>query len=466
MCAPTNSPWRTCGETIQGVKAGRIPGPRGPSVLNLVRYGRDPLGFLPRMRARYGDVFAIPFPTFGRAVYTAAPGPVKELFTGSPAVMHAGEANATILEPAVGPFSVLTLDDDEHMRQRKLLLAPFHGRAIEHYRDVMLAAIRRDMETWPVGRPFPLRPRMQGVTLDVILRAVYGLSDLESARDVIDEFAVASDSLLVPSWLRRGWFPPWRRFLRARAALDALVYQTIADRRADPEAGSKDDVLSLLMRATDEDGTPLTDAELRDELVTVVGAGHETTATALSWTIERLVRHPDALERLRSSLAAGETEYLDATIKEALRARPVIADVARRAKAPVSVGGYEVPEGSLVLAAITALHYREDLYPDPQRFRPERFLEAEGADTYTWIPFGGGVRRCLGAAFAQEEMRVMLREIVTRCELAPTSAADERIVMRNITLAPAGGAVVTVTAKHEHADVVGLVGVAQGVDEV
>ena len=423
--------------------AGRAPGPRVTSLVNMIRFARDPLGFLPRMRERYGDVFAMTFPTFGRVVYLCDPGVVKELFTSSPVDMHAGEATATVLEPAVGPSSVLTLDEDAHMRQRKLLLAPFHGREIDKYRSVIAEAIRRDVDTWPVGRPFTLRPHMQRVTLDVILRAVYGFGsadDLEGAHDVIAEFAAASDALILPRFLRIPRVGPWARFLRARAALDELIYKTIADRRAAPDADEREDVLSLLLRCTDEDGTPLTDAELRDELVTIVGAGHETTATALSWAIERLVRNPDVLAKLRDSLAAGEDAYLDATIKETLRARPVIADVARRAKVPVTIGGYDIAPGTLVLAAITATHYNENVYPEPERFRPERFLESTGADTYTWIPFGGGVRRCLGAAFAMEEMRICLREIFTRATLAPADPADEKIRMRNITLAPGDGA--------------------------
>ena len=308
---------------------------------------------------------------------------------------------------------------------------------------------------------FALRPHMQAVTLEVILRAVYGLTDIEGAREVIEEFARASDALLVPALLRRRWFPPWRRFLSARAALDELIYSTIADRRADPDAGSKDDVLSLLLRATDEDGTPLNDNELRDELVTIVGAGHETTATALSWAVERLTHNPDVLARLRASLEAGETEYLDATIKETLRARPIIADVARLVKAPLTVGGYAVPEGSILLAAIAAMHQRPDVYPEPERFRPERFLEATGADTYTWIPFGGGVRRCLGATFAFEEMRIVLREIVTRASFASVSDGGERAAMRNITLAPAQGARVRLT-ELERADAERAVPVGAG----
>ena len=411
------------------------PGPRVPPLVNALRYARDPLRFFPRLRERYGDIFTVSFPDFRKVVYLAEPSLVRELFTGDPAQLHAGEANATILEPAVGPSSVLTLDDEEHMRQRKLLLPPFHGKAVERYRDIIREAAQRDLAGWPVGRPFGIRPRTQSITLEVILRAVYGLSDPERfarAHRVIDEFARRSDALLLPAFMRRGRRGPWGRFIRSRNALDQLIHDEIALRRAEPDGDGRDDVLSLLMRAQHDDGSPLTDRDLRDELVTVVGAGHETTATALAWAVERLVRHPDAMARLR---ADDDGTYTDAVIRETLRSRPVIVDVARKLTAPLSVGGYELPAGTLVLASITGLHAREDLYPDADAFRPERFL-GEPPGTYTWIPFGGGVRRCLGAAFAQEEMRIVLREIATRADLRPADPRPERPRMRNVTIAP------------------------------
>jgi cytochrome P450 len=411
------------------------PGPRVPPLVNALRYARDPLGFFPRLRERHGDLFTVSFPDFRRVVYLAEPSLVRELFTGDPAQLHAGEANATILEPAVGPRSVLTLDDDEHMRQRKLLLPPFHGKAVERYREIIRAAARRDLDTWPVGEPFGIRPHTQSITLDVILRAVYGLDDpvrFRRAHEVIDAFAKRSDALLLPAFMRRGRRGPWGRFIRSRNALDQLVYEEIALRRAESNGDVRGDVLSLLMRAEHDDGSPLSDRELRDELVTVVGAGHETTATALAWAVERLVRHPDAMERLR---ADEDGTYTDAVIRETLRVRPVIVDVARKLTAPLRVGGYELPAGTLVLASITGLHTREDVYADARAFRPERFL-GEPPGTYTWIPFGGGVRRCLGAAFAQEEMRIVLREIAARADLRPADSKPERPRMRNVTIAP------------------------------
>ncbi len=419
------------------------PGSRAPAPAQAVSYARDPLGFLIRLQRRYGDVFSVRFPFFGRLVYVTRPDLVKALFTGSPAVFHAGEANATVLEPAVGPTSVLTLDDEPHMRQRRLLLPPFHGERIQRYGDLIVEMTRREMESWPVGEPFALRPHTQRITLAVIMRAVFGVHDearLERFERLIDDFARRVGVVTSFPMLRRdlGRLSPWNRFLRSREALDEFIYEEIRLRRAEPGYEDRDDVLSLLLGARDQDGEAMSDLELRDELVTVLGAGHETTATGLAWAVERLVRNPAVLAKLRDSIAAGEEDYLAATVKETLRARPVIVDVARKLKAPATIGDYELPAGQFVMAAIAALHYREDLFPDPYEFRPERFLDGK-ADNYAWIPFGGGVRRCIGAAFAEYEMRLILREFVQRAELRAVDEKPEPVRIRNITLAPAKG---------------------------
>ena len=352
-----------------------------------------------------------------------------------------------MLEPALGPHSVLTLDEAPHMRQRKLLLPPFHGERIERYGELMREVTLREMESWPVGEPFALRPHTQRITLAVIMRAVFGVHDerqIERFEGLVERFAGRLSMVTALPPLRRnyGRWSPWARFLRARQALDDFVYEQIALRRAEvgDEDGVADDVLALLMAARHEDGSPMSDAELRDELVTVLVAGHETTATGLAWAIERLLRNPEVLGRLRESLAAGD-EYLEATIKETLRVRPVLVDVARKLTAPLQIGGYELPADTYLMAAIAALHYREDLFPEPQEFRPERFLDGK-ADSYAWIPFGGGVRRCIGAAFAEYEMRVVLRAILERAELSAPDPKPEKVTVRNITLAPGKGTVV------------------------
>ncbi len=412
-----------------------------------VRYTRDPLGFLAKQQRRHGDIFTVRFPFFGEIVYVAHPDLVKAVFTGAPSVFHAGEANATVLEPALGPHSVLTLDDEPHMRQRKLLLPPFHGERIGRYEELITEMTRQEMESWPVGEPFALRPHTQRITLAVIMRAVFGVHDekrLERFERLIDDFARRVGVITSFPMLRRNFGPgsPWPRFVRSREALDEFLYEEIRLRRREPGHEERDDVLSLLLSARDEDGEAMSDQELRDEMVTVLGAGHETTATGLAWAVERLVRNPTVLAKLRESLAAGEDEYLNATVKETLRARPVIVDVARKLKAPATIGDYELETGQFVLPAIAALHYRDDLFPEPEEFRPERFLESK-TDNYAWIPFGGGVRRCIGASFAEYEMRTILRQFVERAELRAVDQAPERVKVRNITLAPARNTRVT-----------------------
>ncbi len=425
------------------------PGSRLPAIAQAVRYVRAPLGFLTDLQRRHGDIFSVSFPYFGKVVYVADPGLVKAVFTGSPGQFHAGEANATVLEPALGPNSVLTLDDAPHMQQRKLLLPPFHGERIQRYGELMREVTLREMESWPVGEPFALRRHTQRITLAVIMRAVFGVHDEERLarfEGLIETFASRVNAITAFPMLRRnlGRWSPWPRFLRAREALDEFIYEEIALRRGEVESGEEghDDVLSLLLSAQHDDGSPMSDEELRDELVTVLGAGHETTATALAWAMERLLRTPQALQALRESLAAGEDDYLDATIKETLRARPVIVDVARKLTAPASIGGYELPAGTFVMPAIAAMHYRKDLFPNPEEFRPERFLDGK-PDTYVWIPFGGGVRRCIGAAFAEYEMRIVLRAILERAELSAPDPKPEKVKVRNITLAPGKGTLVS-----------------------
>jgi cytochrome P450 len=426
------------------------PGSRKPGLVQALAYGRNPIRFLAGNQRRYGDIFSVRFPYYGRVVYVAGPELVKEVFTGSPAEFHAGEANATVLEPALGPNSVLTLDEEPHMRQRKLLLPPFHGERVQRYGELIVQITRREMAGWPVGEPFGMRPHTQRITLTVIMRAVFGIQDerrLARFGLLIDEFARRVGTVTSLPFTRHnlGRLSPWGKFVRSRKALDEFIYEELRLRRAEPGHEERDDVLSLLLGARDEDGAPMSDRELRDELVTVIGAGHETTATGLAWAVERLTHNPEVLARLRASLAAGEDEYLEATVKETLRSRPVIVDVARKLTAPARIGGYELPAGTFVLPAIAALHQREDIFPEPRRFLPERFLDAK-VDNYAWIPFGGGVRRCVGAAFAEYEMRTILREFVAAAELRAADPEPERVRIRNITLAPARDGRVVLTA--------------------
>jgi cytochrome P450 len=376
------------------------------------------------------------------------PDHVRQVFTGDPGVFHAGEGN-TILLPLVGDHSVLLLDDEAHMSQRKLLLPPFHGKRMERYGELMRQIASDEIETWPHGEPLKLHPRMQAMTLEVIIRAVLGVEDeAELARiraglrelleDVMHPQAAVLIALLGPRRFRR--LPIVRR---AMAPSNELLHGLIAGRRAEPDLERREDILSLLVQATHEDGSPMSDQELRDELVTLLVAGHETTATALSWAIERLVRHPDKLQRLRDEVRAGEDEYLDAVIKETLRLRPVIPIVVRQLTEPVEIGGHLLPAGVRVAPCIYLVHRREDVYPEPHAFRPERFLDQQPG-TYTWIPFGGGVRRCLGASFAMFEMKQVLAAIVDRLDLDATLPDSERMRRRQITWAPGRGGEVVV----------------------
>jgi cytochrome P450 len=415
------------------------PGPRLPAVLQALQVARDPIGWMEQRRLRYGDVFSSRFPFFGRVVYVADPAGVKELFTGDPHGFHAGEANARPLGPIMGEHSLLTLDDEPHMSQRKLLLPPFHGENVRRYAELVAEITEGEVDSWPVGEPFALRERMQAVTLEVILRAVFGVRDeqrLARYRDAIPRLADTSNLLIWTPFLRFdfGRLSPVARFKRAKQAVDDLIYAEIAERRAD--SGGGDDVLSLLLAARHEDGSPMSDSELRDELMTLLTAGHETTATGLAWTFERLLRTPAALERVMDD--PGDDDYLEAVVTETLRVRPVITDVARKVTEDTDVQGYRLPAGTLLLAAIAALHLRPELYPDPHAFRPERFL-GESPGTYSWIPFGGGVRRCIGATFAQMEMKVALRTIVSRARLRAAEPEPERPRVRNVTTVPARG---------------------------
>lgn len=425
------------------------PGPRLGSPIGTLHFLFRPLDNVRLAARRYGPVFKTRFPGFGLMIYVNDPELVKEVFAGDPAVFHAGEATATVLLPAVGPSSVLTLDEGAHMRQRKLLLPPFHGENVRRWADTILEITDRDMETWPVGEPFSLRGHTQRITLDVILRAVFGVREQDRfarARTLVDRFARDANLIVLFPGLRRnlGRWSPWQRFKRARTALDEFLYEEIALRREQPDLADRDDVLSLLLCARDEDGQAMSDRELRDELVTVIGAGHETTATGLAWAFERLLRNPRVLGRLERSLEEGD-EYLDATVKETLRMRPVILDIARRLTHEIELGGYRLPAGALVIPSIAAIHYREDLYPQPDEFRPERFLEDPPKGT-SWLPFGGGVRRCVGASFAQFEMRVIIRAILERATLRAARPRAERPRLRNITIAPARGCRVVLEA--------------------
>jgi len=396
-----------------------------------------------RCRDRYGDTFTLRIAQQGEWVLVSHPDDVKTVFTGDPNILRAGEGNA-VLGPLLGDSSVLLLDEPDHMRQRKLLLPPFHGERMQRYRELMTEVAERELESWPIGEPLSLWPRMQAITLEIIMRTVFGVQEGErldrlrtGLRNMLDwttrPSRLVALAVLGPVRMRRLGL-----LRQAIEPVNELIYAELHDRRDAPDLAERDDILSLLLAARHEDGSAMGDEELRDELMTLLVAGHETTATSLAWAIERLLRQPDKLERLRD-----DEEYVDAVVKETLRLRPVLPLVARRLAEPMEIAGHELPAGAIVTPSIYLMHRREDIYPEPRAFRPERFLE-QPAGTYTWIPFGGGVRRCLGASFALFEMQVVLSVVARRLQLRASRPEAERITRRAITLVPERGTEVVV----------------------
>jgi len=416
------------------------PSPPLPGPIQTAIWSRQARRLLYACQDRYGDMFRLHIAYEGTWVMLADPAAIKQVFTGDPKIFHAGEGNQ-ILAPILGKNSVLVLDEKPHMSQRKLLLPPFHGTRMQGYEQTMSEIAEREIATWPTGTPYQLRPRMQAMTLEIILQTVFGVREGErmgelraALRDFLDlttDPKVLLPVLMIgPNRIRK--FGPFRRRVDR---VDELIYREIAERRAAGDVEQRDDVLSMLVAARHEDGSPMRDEEMRDELLTLLVAGHETTATSLSWAIERLSRNPDKLERLRAEVLAGREEYLTATIQETLRLRPVISIVLRKLTESVEIGGYQLPAGISVAPCVYLVHRNPEIYPEPQRFLPERFLD-NPPGTYTWIPFGGGVRRCLGASFAQFEMAVVLKELVKRHQIRPANPKPERVFRRAITETP------------------------------
>jgi cytochrome P450 family 135 len=403
-------------------------------------------------RERYGDNFSVKFLGFqSPMVMISDPAAIKALYTEREHGLPPGRN--IVLEPIVGSRSLLVLQGADHLAHRKLMLPPFHGERMRSYEPIVEEIVDAEIDSWPLGEEFAIHPRMQAVTLEVILRVVFGVADgprLERLRvvltKVLEETASPFTQLIGLASRRFGGRGPWAKFEGQLKAVDELLYAEIAERRAEGGLEERDDILSMLMVARFEDGGEMSDTDLRDQLMTLLLAGHETTATALAWTFDLLLRHAEPLQRLRASLEAGEEDYLRATISESLRLRPVVPLAGRRLAKDLAVDGLDLPAGTDVTPAIWLAHTRADSYPEPFAFRPERFLE-EAPDTYAWVPFGGGIRRCLGAAFAEFEMRIALREVLTRCELHKASPAPERIGRRNITLSPRDGTPVIVTAR-------------------
>jgi cytochrome P450 len=424
------------------------PGPRYPSLIQGVGMWKRPLASLERHRARYGKRFTVRFPASPPFVILSDPAEVKQVFAAPPDVLHPGEG-AKVLKPLVGENSVILLDEAAHLEQRKLMLPAFHGEKMARLSGLMAEVAEREVESWPRGREIELQPRMGRLTLEIILRAVFGLDPgerLDALRSRLAELLTFGERPisvipidpdgLVAKVLSLA--PPVAAFWRLQEEIDALMFELIEERRA--EDADRDDVLTMLLEARHEDGSPMSDQELRDELMTMLVAGHETTATSLAWAFERLLRTPRVLDRLVGELGSNGDAYLTATVQETLRRRPVLPNVEPRlVKQEFELGGWRYPPGVCLVPNAYLIHHDPEIYPEPYEFRPERFLD-ESPGTYTWIPFGGGRRRCIGASFAMLEMQIVLRTVFERCELRRPDEAPELTNRRNITVRPGRGA--------------------------
>jgi cytochrome P450 len=418
-----------------------VPGSRLPAPVQTLAGVFRPVQARFGMRDRYGTVFRTNDAIAGEVIHIARRDLVEQIFKMRPAEYRVGEPRE-VMEPVTGPSSILLLDGERHMRMRKLMLPPFHGPAIVHYAELIEEIANREIDTWRAGETIRTRSVAQTITMEVIIRAVFGISDSARVAALQRDLPRLSSPNPLLLFMQRDLGPrsPWGRFLRLRDRVDRLIYDEIDERRRADGSQARTDILTLLLSARDESGEPLSDRELRDELITILLAGHETTATSIGWAFERLLRTPHALERLTREIAEGTADaYLDAVVKETLRVRPVVSEVFRAPTEPTELGGFAFEPGTQLAASIFLIQYDPELYPpDPRAFRPERFLDG-APEPYTWIPFGGGVRRCLGAAFATLEMKVVVAAILARATLRAPRPRAERTRFRGVTLLPSRG---------------------------
>jgi cytochrome P450 len=415
------------------------PGPRAPGHVNTVNWLVRPVDFMESCRRRFGEWFTVRFGRLEPMVFISDPAAMKTLFTADPSLFPAARASSdNAFVRLVGPNSVFNLDGERHRRERRLLLPPFHARRVSSYGARMAAIANRELDRWPTGEPFPLEPRFRGLTMEIVLETVFGVAGRPA--DELRRALVAVSDLSMGTWR----FLPLvqriglRRLERIRAEVDEILRRLIQSRR-EQDVENRDDVLSLLITARDEDGRAMGDAELCDELVSVLLAGYETTTTQLAWAFERLLRHPRALDRLVAEISEGEDSYLEAVIQETMRVRPVIPVLVRMTSRDTELNGHSLPAETMLVPCVYLTNTHPEVYPDPHAFRPERFLN-QAPNPFSWIPFGGGIRRCIGAAFATYEMRIILRSILARTTLEAESAAPEPIRRRSIILRPGRGA--------------------------
>ena len=427
------------------------PGPGTPGPFQILQWVFRPIPFMRRCAEVYGDIFTVRMMGRTPIVFLTDPAAIRQVFTGDPEYLQAGQANSRILRWLVGPNSLLVLDGARHKRERKILMPPFHGERMRLYGDMMCEITDRSIDAWPVGFPFPIQPRMQEITLDIILRAVFGVNEdtqhsrLRTLMMKYLQVMVGRNPLMS--------IVAWKRLIRVQRDIDRLLYDEITRCRGESREG-RTDIMALLVTARDEDGQRMSDEEIRDELVTMLLAGHETTATSLAWVIHRLLQNPDVLETARAEATSvigdgedtprptaeqiAQLDYLDAVIKETARLDPVIPITTRFLETNMHIGGYELPAGSIAAPCIYLTHRRPDLWSDAEEFKPERFVGSR-VDPYTFFPFGGGVRFCIGAAFATYEMKIVLARVLSRIKLRPDPRYAVRMVRRGITFAPSGG---------------------------
>ncbi|HSZ04436.1 MAG TPA: cytochrome P450 [Solirubrobacteraceae bacterium] len=416
------------------------PGPRAPMAAQTLAMRTRQRPYLERARRRYGSMFTLRVVGLGDTVVVSDPGLVKQVFRADPTVLHAGTGSP--LRALLGENSMLGIDEDQHMEQRKLLLPPFKGQRVKAYETMIAEIAAEEIDAWPRDTELSTDKAMQRITLRAILRAVFGAEgeQLRTLETLIPRWTALGSRVSLSPELRRnlGRWSLWPRFLELRARIDTVLDELIATAKADRRLQQRADVLALMIQARHEDGSPMSDAEIRDELVTMLIAGHETTSHTLAWAVERIRRHPDVLRRLVEEVDEGGKALREATIREVQRSRPVIAFAGRVVRKPFALGGHQLPIGTRLLLAACLTHYDPNLFPHPERFEPDRFLD-KLPDTYSWIPFGGGIRRCIGATFAHMEMDVVLRVLLERVELLPSAAAGERWAFRGVVWAPAEG---------------------------
>lgn len=421
---------------------GLPPGPRAPVLFQTLAALTRQRPYLERQRRRFGPMFTTRVLGLGHLVVLADPALIKQTFQADPKTLHAGTQSP--LRAVLGRHSLLGIDEEEHLEQRRLLLPPFKGQRVKGYEPLIEEIAAAELDRLPEGVEVPTVGIFQRITLRAILRAVFGArgATLRRLEELMPQLTERGQSLARFPQIHHdlGPWSPWGRFLRLRSRVDAVLDELIAAARRDPGIEERGDVLALLVQARHQDGGPMANPEIRDQLVTMLAAGHETTAHTLAWAVERLRRHPEALARLVEEVRSGDggKAYRDATIREVQRVRPVVAFAGRGAVKPFELGGYRLPVGTIIALSAGLTHYDPDLFPEPDRFLPERFV-GRTPDTYAWIPFGGGVRRCIGATFAHMELDVVLRVLLERVDLLPTDAPDEAPTFKGVTWSPADG---------------------------